>query len=213
MSYSIKEVFYSLQGEGFHAGRPAIFCRFSNCNLWTGREEDREKAICKFCDTDFVGTDGQNGGRFKTAEDLANHLLQFWPDKNIKPFTVLTGGEPLMQVDKELVDALHKANFEIAVETNGTKSPPAGIDWICMSPKANTEIVLTQGNELKLVYPQPELMPNIVEQMAFEYFYLQPMANTNTDLNQNHTKMALDYCLKHPKWNLSLQTHKFLGID
>lgn len=213
MSYSIKEVFYSLQGEGFHAGRPAIFCRFSNCNLWTGREEDRERAICQFCDTDFIGTDGQNGGRFKTAEDLTAHLLQFWPDSDVRPFTVLTGGEPLMQVDQELVEALHKANVEIAVETNGTKPAPAGIDWICMSPKANTEIVLTQGHELKLVYPQPDLMPSAVKDLEFEHFYLQPMADTNTNLNQNHTKMALEYCLKHPKWKLSLQTHKFLGID
>lgn len=213
MSYSIKEVFYSLQGEGFHAGRPAIFCRFSNCNLWTGREQDRAQAICQFCDTDFIGTDGQNGGRFKTAQDLVDHLLQFWPDSNIQPFTVLTGGEPLMQVDDALVAALHGANFEIAVETNGTKPAPAGIDWICMSPKANTDIVLTQGNELKLVYPQPNLMPSAVADLDFDYFYLQPMADTNTNLNQNHTKMALDYCLKHPKWHLSLQTHKFLGID
>ena len=213
MSYSIKEVFYSLQGEGFHAGRPAIFCRFSNCNLWTGREQDRASAICQFCDTDFVGTDGQNGGRFKTADDLVTHLLKFWPESETPPFTVLTGGEPLMQVDQALIEALHSANFEIAVETNGTKKAPAGIDWICVSPKANSELVLTQGDELKLVYPQPNLMPETVEQMNFKHFYLQPMANTNTDLNQNHTKMALEYCLKHPKWNLSLQTHKFLGID
>ena len=213
MSYSIKEVFYSLQGEGFHAGRPAIFCRFSNCNLWTGREEDRAKAICQFCDTDFIGTDGQNGGRFKTADDLVQHLLQFWPDSKVHPFVILTGGEPLMQVDETLTTAMHAAHFEIAVETNGTKPAPAGLDWICVSPKANTEIVLTKGDELKLVYPQPTMMPKQVEDLDFDYFYLQPMADTNTNLNQKHTKMALEYCLKHPKWNLSLQTHKFLGID
>jgi 7-carboxy-7-deazaguanine synthase len=213
MSYSIKEVFYSLQGEGFHAGRPAIFCRFSNCNLWTGREQDRDEAICKFCDTDFIGTDGQNGGRFKSAEALATHLLQFWPDTNTQPFTVLTGGEPLMQVDAALVKALHDANFEIAVETNGTKPAPEGIDWICVSPKANTDLRLTKGDELKLVYPQPELMPNQVNHLDFKFWFLQPMADTNTQLNQNHTKMALEYCLKNPHWNLSLQTHKLLGID
>ena len=214
MSYSIKEVFYSLQGEGFHAGRPAIFCRFSNCNLWTGREQDRENAICQFCDTDFIGTDGQNGGRFKTAQNLVAHLLQFWPENSQVPaFVVLTGGEPLMQVDASLVEALHQADFEIAVETNGTKPAPDGIDWICVSPKANTDLVLTSGDELKLVYPQTNLMPSQVSDLEFTHFYLQPMANTNTDLNHNHTNMALEYCLRNPKWKLSLQTHKFLGID
>ncbi|BBP46389.1 7-carboxy-7-deazaguanine synthase [Thiosulfatimonas sediminis] len=213
MSYSIKEVFFSLQGEGFHAGRPAIFCRFSNCNLWTGREEDRAKAVCQFCDTDFIGTDGQNGGRFKTPKALVTHLLQFWPSKDVHPFVILTGGEPLLQVDSALIEALHAVHFEIALETNGTKVAPDGIDWICMSPKANTDILLTKGDELKLVYPQPMLMPHQVEHLEFAYFYLQPMADTNTNLNQQHTQMALDYCLKHPQWNLSLQTHKFLGID
>ncbi|MBN2647073.1 MAG: 7-carboxy-7-deazaguanine synthase [Thiotrichales bacterium] len=213
MSYTIKEVFYSLQGEGFHAGRPAIFCRFSQCNLWTGREEDRATAICQFCDTDFIGTDGQNGGRFKNAQTLTEHLLQFWPSTSVPPFVVLTGGEPLLQVDSALIDALHNARFEIALETNGTKAAPKGIDWICVSPKAQSELLLIEGDELKLVYPQPELMPNVVEHLSFRHFYLQPMANTNTSLNQKHTQMALEYCLKHPQWKLSLQTHKFLGID
>jgi len=214
MSYSIKEVFYSLQGEGFHAGRPAIFCRFSKCNLWTGREEDRADAICQFCDTDFIGTDGQNGGRFKDAQALCQHLLQFWP-ANIQqhPFVVLTGGEPLLQVDQDLVDTLHSHQFEIAVETNATKLPPEHIDWLCVSPKANAPLILDSGNEIKLVYPQADLMPETVAHLKFDFYYLQPMDDPNPTVTQQNIKMAVDYCLQHPQWQLSLQTHKLLGID
>lgn len=214
MNYSVKEVFYSLQGEGFHSGRPAIFCRMSKCNLWTGREEDRAEAICQFCDTDFIGTDGQNGGKFNNAEALSQHLLDFWPtDINQNPFIVLTGGEPLLQVDEELIATLHKHKFEIAVETNGTKTAPEGIDWICMSPKANAPIILDSGHELKLVFPQPELMPEKVADLDFEYFYLQPMDDQDPNITQQNIKQAVAYCLAHPQWKLSLQTHKFLGID
>jgi 7-carboxy-7-deazaguanine synthase (Cx14CxxC type) len=214
MSYSVKEVFYSLQGEGFHSGRPAIFCRMSKCNLWTGREADRHEAVCQFCDTDFIGTDGQNGGKFKDAEALCQHLLHFWPsDSNIKPFVVLTGGEPLLQVDDELVKALHKYHFEIAVETNGTKAAPAYIDWICMSPKANAPIILDKGQELKLVYPQPDLMPEKVANLEFDFFYLQPMDDPDPEVSQQNIKQAVAYCLANPQWKLSLQTHKLLGID
>ncbi|MDG6774706.1 7-carboxy-7-deazaguanine synthase [Thiomicrorhabdus sp. ZW0627] len=214
MSYSVKEVFYSLQGEGFHSGRPSIFCRMSKCNLWTGREEDRADAVCQFCDTDFIGTDGQNGGRFANAEALCQHLLQFWPaDSEEHPFVVLTGGEPLLQVDQELVDALHRHNFEIAIETNGTKTAPEEIDWICVSPKANAPLILDSGNELKLVYPQPELMPEKVEELNFEHFYLQPMDDADPKITESNIRQAVQYCLDHPQWKLSLQTHKLLGID
>jgi len=214
MSYTVKEVFYSLQGEGVHTGRPAIFCRLSNCNLWTGREEDRSKAVCQFCDTDFIGTDGQNGGRFKDAQALCQHLLQFWPQNTQQhPFVVLTGGEPLLQVDDELVEALHQHKFEIAIETNGTKNAPANIDWICMSPKASAPIILDSGDELKLVFPQPQLMPEKVESLAFDHFYLQPMDDADPAKTQANIKLAIEYCLQHPKWQLSLQTHKMLGID
>lgn len=214
MSYSVKEVFYSLQGEGFHSGRPSIFCRMSKCNLWTGREEDRADAVCQFCDTDFIGTDGQNGGRFANAEALCQHLLQFWPAESEEhPFVVLTGGEPLLQVDQELVDALHRHNFEIAIETNGTKTAPEEIDWICVSPKANAPLILDSGNELKLVYPQPELMPEKVEELNFEHFYLQPMDDADPKITESNIRQAVQYCLDHPQWKLSLQTHKLLGID
>lgn len=210
MAYRIKEVFYSLQGEGFHSGRPAIFCRFSHCNLWTGLEQDRNRAVCQFCDTDFVGTDGQNGGVFKQADALVEHLIAFWPDTHIPPFVVLTGGEPLLQVDERLIDALHAANFEIAVETNGTLAAPDNIDWLCVSPKAGAPLTQTQGNELKLVYPQPELMPDQVAHLDFTHFYLQPMDGPHLEQN---TRAAVAYCLQHPQWKLSLQTHKLLGID
>ena len=214
MSYSIKEVFYSLQGEGFHSGRPAIFCRFSKCNLWTGREADRAEAICQFCDTDFIGTDGQNGGRFKDAEALCQHLLQFWPkNSGQKPFTVLTGGEPLLQLDQILVDTLHEHGFEIAVETNATKLPPNNIDWLCVSPKANAPLILDSGNEIKLVYPQADLMPEKVADLKFDFYYLQPMDDADPEVSKRNIKMAVDYCLKNPQWQLSLQTHKLLGID
>jgi len=211
MSYQIKEVFYSLQGEGTHTGRPAIFCRFSNCNLWTGREKDRADAICSFCDTDFIGTDGQNGGRFSNADELVKHLLNFWP-KNTQqpPFTVLTGGEPLLQVDPPLVQALKQAGFEIAIETNGTKPCPAGIDWLCVSPKAGAPWFLTEGDELKLVYPQPGLMPDDVNMKGFKHYYLQPMDGEQAQPNLQN---AIAYCLAHPEWKLSLQTHKIMNID
>ena len=214
MSYSIKEVFYSLQGEGFHSGRPAIFCRFSKCNLWTGREEDRAEAICQFCDTDFIGTDGQNGGRFKDAEALCQHLLTLWPANTQQhPFVVLTGGEPLLQLDQSLVDTLHQHHFEIAVETNATKRPPKNIDWLCVSPKANAPLILDSGNEIKLVYPQADLMPEKVATLKFDYYYLQPMDDPDPEISKKNIQMAVNYCLNHPQWQLSLQTHKLLGID
>jgi len=214
MSYSVKEVFYSLQGEGFHSGRPAIFCRMSKCNLWTGREEDRASAVCQFCDTDFIGTDGQNGGKFKDAEALCQHLLQFWPANSKElPFVVITGGEPLLQVDQALIDQMHDHQFEIAIETNGTKAAPDNIDWICMSPKANAPLILTSGHELKLVYPQPDLMPEKVSHLDFDFFYIQAMDDTDPAISQANLKQAVDYCLQNPQWKLSLQTHKLLGID
>jgi len=214
MGYAVKEVFYSLQGEGVHSGRPAIFCRLSNCNLWTGREADRPQAICQFCDTDFIGTDGQNGGRFQSAEDLAQHLHHFWPNHTTQPpFVVLTGGEPLLQVDENLVKALHTLNFEIAIETNGTKTPPEGIDWICMSPKAHAPLILDRGDELKLVYPQPDLLPEKVCDLEYTHFFIQPMDDPNPAIHRKNIKDAIQYCLENPQWQLSLQTHKMLGID
>lgn len=211
MSYQIKEVFYSLQGEGAHSGRPAIFCRFSQCNLWSGREADRAEAICQFCDTDFIGTDGQNGGRFVDANSLTAHLLSFWPANSSQhPFVVLTGGEPLLQVDDNLIKALHQAKFEIALETNGTKQAPAGIDWICVSPKAGAPWLLDQGDELKLVYPQTGLLPDKISLKGFTHYYLQPL----DDINREHNlREAINYCLQHPTWKLSLQTHKIMNID
>ena len=210
MAYRIKEVFYSLQGEGFHSGRPAVFCRFSHCNLWTGREADRDSAICRFCDTDFVGTDGQNGGRFDTPDALTTHLLHCWPDADVQPFVVLTGGEPLLQVDAALLDALRQAGFEIAVETNGTLRAPVGIDWLTVSPKAGAPLIQTRGDELKLVYPQKGLPPEKLSRLDFRYFYLQPMDGPQ---QQENIRKALNYCLHHPQWRLSLQIHKLLGID
>lgn len=207
--YKIKEIFYTLQGEGFHTGRPAVFCRFAGCNLWTGREEDREKAICKFCDTDFWGMDGNNGGKY-TVASLTDKIISLWPDKGVLPFVVCTGGEPGLQVDALLVDSFHKAGIEIAIETNGTVSLPDGIDWVCVSPKANTYLVITKGNELKLVYPQIENTPDQFEDLDFEYFYLQPMDNAN---QMDNIKATVAYCMDHPKWKLSLQTHKILGIE
>ncbi len=209
--YSIKEAFYTLQGEGAHAGRPAIFCRFTGCNLWSGREEDRAKAVCQFCDTDFIGTDGQNGGKFATPEALVKHLLSFWPtSSSLPPYVVCTGGEPALQLDQPLVDAFHQAGFIIAIETNGTKPLPLGIDWICVSPKANAPVIITQGNELKLVYPQTLARPEHFSDMTFEHFFLQPMDGPNT---AQSTQDCISYCLKHPQWKLSLQTHKIIGID
>ncbi len=210
MTYSVKELFYTLQGEGANAGQPAVFCRFAGCNLWSGREEDRSAAICKFCDTDFVGTDGTHGGKFETAKNLAQSIASFWPvDDDDNRFVVLTGGEPLLQVDDALIDALHELNFKIAVETNGTVLPPAGIDWLCVSPKAGSERLVSSGQELKLVYPQPGAEPAQFESLNFDNFYLQPMDGPNAKAN---TAAAVAYCQAHPRWRLSLQTHKLIGI-
>ena len=208
-TYKIKEIFYTLQGEGAHSGRPAVFCRFSGCNLWSGREEDRAKAICQFCDTDFWGMDGENGGKYDAAE-LAELVISLWPDSKVgKPYVVCTGGEPLLQLDEPLIEAFHLRGLEVAVETNGTITAPAGLDWICMSPKANTEILIQTGHELKLVYPQAGAEPERFEGFNFDHFYLQPMDGVD---GQHHTRLTLEYCLRHPKWSLSLQTHKILGI-
>lgn len=209
MSYAIKEIFYTLQGEGLNAGRPAVFCRFAGCNLWSGREEDRAKAVCQFCDTGFVGTDGQGGGRFASAEALAASVAQAWAGEAGNRLVVLTGGEPLLQVDEPLIAALHGHGFEIAVETNGTIAPPPGIDWICVSPKADAPLQLTVGHELKLVYPQDGVDPSSFVGMAFKNFLLQPMDGPNRAEN---TAAAIAYCLAHPRWRLSVQTHKVLGI-
>lgn len=208
--YSVKEIFYTLQGEGAQAGRPAIFCRFTGCNLWSGREEDRHKAICQFCDTDFIGTDGQNGGKFATAKALAQKVVSFWPAKEGKPLVVCTGGEPLLQLDTPLIDAFHDAGLEIAVETNGTQEVPNGIDWLCVSPKAESKTIIKKGNELKLVYPQTDFSPELFKDWDFEHFYLQALDGPNIDKN---LKLTLEYCLQHPQWKLSLQTHKIIGID
>ena len=213
MSYAVKEIFYTLQGEGHNAGRPAVFCRFAGCNLWTGREQDRATAVCKFCDTDFVGI-GPDGGRFATADDLAERVASLWPRDaapHARPLVVCTGGEPLLQLDAPLVDALHARGFEIAVETNGTQNPPPGLDWICVSPKAGAPLRLTTGDELKLVYPQTEseAQPERFAGLSFTHFYLQPMDGPAVAEN---TRRALAYCLAHPQWRLSLQTHKLLGI-
>jgi 7-carboxy-7-deazaguanine synthase (Cx14CxxC type) len=207
--YSVKEIFYTLQGEGANAGRPAVFCRFAGCNLWTGREEDRADAVCTFCDTDFVGTDGDGGGKFKTAELLAAEIEKHWGDTPAHRFVVLTGGEPLLQVDPALVTALHARLFTIAVETNGTIEPPPGLDWICVSPKADSKVVVVAGDELKLVFPQDGVDPERFADLAFTHFFLQPMDNLLQSTNQ---RLAMDYCLAHPQWKLGLQTHKILAI-
>ena len=211
MTYIVKECFYTLQGEGVQAGRAAVFCRFSGCNLWTGRELDRESAVCTFCDTDFVGV-GADGGKFATAAELASFVKSRWPASaraSVRPFVVCTGGEPLLQLDTAAVDALHAEGFEIAVETNGTQLAPPGLDWICVSPKAEAPLRLTRGDELKLVFPQPTAMPARFESLEFEHFLLQPM---DGPLVTEHTAAALAYCLAHPQWRLSIQTHKALGI-
>ncbi|WP_299177175.1 7-carboxy-7-deazaguanine synthase [uncultured Neptuniibacter sp.] len=209
--YSVKEIFYSLQGEGAQSGRPSIFCRFTGCNLWSGREQDRNKAVCDFCDTDFIGTDGQNGGKFSTANDLCQFLATFWPDASSqKPYIIFTGGEPALQLDQALVDQCHSFGFEVAVETNGTKPLPEGIDWVCVSPKADTELVIESGHELKLVYPQSLAPPDRFEHLPFQHFYLQPMDGPTRSM---FTQDVINYCLKHPQWKLSLQNHKLLGID
>ena len=210
MTYAVKECFYTLQGEGAQAGRPAVFLRFAGCNLWSGREQDRATAVCNFCDTDFVGTDGEGGGKFATAQDLAAHVAARWPDlKQGKPYVVCTGGEPLLQLDEAAIDALHALGFEVAVETNGTQPAPQGLDWICVSPKADAPVVLTAGHELKLVFPQPLAMPDRFAHLDFQHFFLQPMDGL---LQKQHTQAAIAYCLAHPQWRLSVQTHKVLGI-
>ncbi len=209
MSYSVKEIFDTLQGEGRRAGRPAVFCRFAGCNLWTGREVDRGRAICQFCDTDFVGTDGTAGGKYRSAAALADAVAAQWTAGAARRYVVLTGGEPLLQVDAALIDALHARGFEIAIETNGSIAAPEGIDWICVSPKAGAELVLTHGHELKLVFPQPGAMPERFEGLDFGLFFLQPMDGLE---QRRNTRLAVDYCLAHPQWRLSVQTHKTLGI-
>lgn len=212
MTYSVKEVFYTLQGEGAQAGRPAVFCRFAGCNLWSGREQDRGSADCQFCDTDFIGTDGNGGGKFTTAEALAIHIKSLWPDlenQHAQPYVVCTGGEPALQLDTALIAALHKEGFEVAIETNGTLELPDGIDWICVSPKAGTDLIVNRGQELKLVFPQQDSDPENFSELEFEHFYLQPM--DSEDLIQN-TQQTIRYCLQHPQWSLSLQSHKLIGI-
>lgn len=210
MTYSVKEIFYTLQGEGARAGRAAVFLRFAGCNLWSGQESDRAGAVCKFCDTDFVGTGGTGGGKFADAAALANAVTAQWPrDAGGKPYVVCTGGEPLLQLDPPLIDALHAAGFEIAIETNGTLEPPPGIDWICVSPKADAPQALTRGNEIKLVYPQERGDPARYAGQDFAHFFLQPMDDANRAAN---TEAAISYCMAHPRWRLSLQTHKIIGI-
>ncbi|MBL8643819.1 MAG: 7-carboxy-7-deazaguanine synthase [Rhodospirillaceae bacterium] len=210
MTYAVKELFYTLQGEGANTGKPAVFCRFAGCNLWTGLERDRAEAVCKFCDTDFVGTDGDGGGKFKTASDLAAAISKAWTGNGAgERFVVFTGGEPLLQLDTELIDAVHGNGFKIAIETNGTIAVPSGIDWVCVSPKADAELVVTAGDELKLVYPQARGEPERYAALNFSHRFLQPMDSAERSAN---TTAAIQYCMAHPEWRLSLQTHKFLGI-
>lgn len=228
MTYSVKEIFFTLQGEGYHTARPAVFLRFAGCNLWTGLEADRATAICQFCDTDFVGTNGPGGGKFRSAESLAAAVAACWqdpppdmlrlrqqivgtasPDEVHQPYVVCTGGEPLLQLDAPLIAALHAQGFEIAIETNGTLAAPPGIDWICVSPKAGAPLVQRSGNELKLVYPQPPFDPLAFEDLSFKHFFLQPMDGPHREAN---TAAAEEYCRHHPRWKVSLQTHKLLGI-
>lgn len=210
MTYTVKEIFYTLQGEGANAGKAAVFCRFSGCNLWTGREEDRSRAVCQFCDTDFVGV-GPDGGRFETAEALVDAIANAWRGggSSEERFVVCTGGEPLLQVDEPFIDAVHAAGFTMAIETNGTKTAPKSIDWICVSPKAGAPLVQTSGNELKLVFPQESAMPQKFETLEFDNFFLQPMDGPRV---RENTELAVEYCMSHPRWRLSLQTHKLLGI-
>ncbi len=220
MTYTVKEIFYTLQGEGAQTGRAAVFCRFSGCNLWSGREEDRSRAVCQFCDTDFVGT-GPDGGKFKSAEELADAIDRCWGGGHIalpvsgadgqaaRKYVVCTGGEPLLQVDEKLIDELHARGFEVAVETNGTRRAPPSLDWVCVSPKAGAPLVQMEGSELKLVYPQDNAPPEKFEQLEFRHFFLQPMDGPETHRN---TELAIDYCLRHPRWRLSIQTHKLVGL-
>ncbi len=208
-SFAVKEIFLTLQGEGSHVGRPAVFCRFAGCNLWSGREQDRHRAVCQFCDTDFVGTDGTKGGRYRTARDLAAAIEAEWAAGERNRFCVLTGGEPLLQVDDGLVFELHERKFEIAIETNGTLVPPSGIDWICVSPKSTSDLAILAGNELKLVYPQADAPPEKFAHLRFDNFLLQPMDGPDAAVN---TQRAIRYCLDNPQWRLSVQTHKHIGI-
>lgn len=210
MNYAVKEIFYTLQGEGLQTGRPAVFCRFAGCNLWSGREEDRSGAICQFCDTDFVGVDGPGGNKFPNANALAGAIAREWPNQSSSHrFVVCTGGEPLLQLDNALIDALHDHEFEVAIETNGTMQVPTGVDWVCVSPKAHAELIVNSGDELKLVYPQEGAEPERYRALDFQHFFLQPMDGPSRESN---TKLALKYCLSHPQWKLSLQTHKQLEI-
>ena len=209
MKYSVKEIYYTLQGEGYHTGRPAVFIRFSGCNLWTGHEKDRSGAICNWCDTDFVGTDGINGGKF-SVEEIINIINSLWKGNILsEPYVVCTGGEPLLQMDDSLIKAIHKAGFEIGLETNGTMIPPDGIDWICVSPKANADLILKNGNELKVVYPQCGMNPRIHEKLKFDHFYIQPMDGVD---QEDNIKRSEKFVIDHPQWKLSLQTHKIMGI-
>jgi 7-carboxy-7-deazaguanine synthase len=215
--YSIKEAFYSLQGEGAHAGRPALFCRFTGCNLWSGLEKTRAKSECQFCDTDFIGTDGQNGGKFKTAQQLRSHIDALWPESQGHKYVVFTGGEPALQLDNELIAEMKRHDYTIAIETNGTMELPQGIDWICVSPKTAKPLIVSKGNELKLVYPQSHLSPELFANLDFQHFYLQPMDQSHLTADQipliDTQQATLHYCLSHPRWRLSLQTHKMLNID
>lgn len=211
MTYSVKELFYTLQGEGAQSGRAAVFCRFAGCNLWNGRERDRATSACNFCDTDFIGTDGQNGGKFRTPQALADTIAARWPaDAGGRPYVVCTGGEPLLQLDTPLIDALHARGFEVAVETNGTQPAPPGLDWICVSPKGTAPLLLTHGDELKLVYPQPDAPPDRFARLDFRHFLLQPMDGPH---QAEFTRRAVAYCMAHPQWRLGVQMHKILGID
>jgi len=209
MTYAVKEIYVTLQGEGAQTGMRAVFLRFAGCNLWTGREQDREKAVCQFCDTDFIGTDGPGGGKFADAAALAEAVMDAWGPSEVNRLVVCTGGEPLLQLDTPLIDALHTAGFRIAVETNGTVAAPAGIDWLCVSPKAGSTTLQRRGDELKLVYPQPALMPDVVEGWDFANFFVQPM---DGPAQRENITAAIDFCLANPKWRLSLQTHKLTGI-
>ncbi|MBT4213451.1 7-carboxy-7-deazaguanine synthase [Porticoccaceae bacterium] len=213
MAYAVKEIFYSLQGEGAHAGRPAIFCRFTGCNLWSGQEKHRADAVCQFCDTDFVGTDGDGGGSFKNAVALAKAVVSYWPESItdiIHPYVICTGGEPLLQLDKDLIEAFHNEGVEVAIETNGTIPVPEGIDWVCVSPKSGSTVVVEQGDEIKLVYPQEGHQPSDFVHLNFEHFFLQPMFDEDEN---GHVKETIEYCLTHPRWSLSLQSHKLLGLQ
>lgn len=213
MTYSVKEIYLTVQGEGVQTGMPAVFLRFAGCNLWSGLERDRADAVCKFCDTDFIGVNGPGGGKFKTADDLADRVKSFWPGGG-QPWVVCTGGEPLLQLDAPLISALHAKGFKVAVETNGTLKAPPGLDWICVSPKADAELKQTSGHELKLVFPQAENSPSDFEHLSFDYFSLQPRDDSYLgDIKKTaHSKAAFDYCLKNPKWRLSVQTHKWVGV-